>query len=166
MLSGNGEMPEPSDRLRARLTVLRSVSRALARPHDLRGVVRAVYEAMGGALDVTICFFGLYDATSQSVEVVWQVHNGAELPGGHFPLGSGPSSQAIRESRAQLLRDWNSRGPRPQVQYATDRPGLPESAIFAPVVFDAEVIGVLAFQSYARDAYEEDDVALVQSVAD
>jgi transcriptional regulator of acetoin/glycerol metabolism len=52
------------------------------------------------------------------------------------------------------------------LQYATDRPDLPESSIVAPVVFDGSVIGVLAVQSYRPHAYDEDDLALVQGVAD
>ena len=80
-----------SDRLMARLATLRAVSRALARPLDVPDVLRAVYAELSPALDVTICFFGRYDAPGQVVEVIWQVHNGDELPGGHFPLGDGPT---------------------------------------------------------------------------
>ena len=159
-------MSETTGRLRARLGTLRSVSRALARPLDVPGVLRAAHAEMASALDVTICFFGMHDAQSQSVEVIWQVHEGVELPGGHFPLGKGPSSEAIRSRQAQLIRRWTQRGPKAQLQYATDRPGIPESAVFVPVMFDGEVIGVLALQSYAPDAYDDDDVALVQSIAD
>jgi PAS domain-containing protein len=146
--------------------VERSVSRALARPLDVAGALRIVHAEMSRVLDVTICFFGVYDAPGQSVEVVWQVHDGRELPGGHFPLGSGFTSQAIRECRPKLIRRWSREGPSVQVQYATDRPDLPESSIAAPVVFDGEVIGVLVVQSYQADAYDEDDVALVQGIAD
>ena len=159
-------MSDTAGRLRARLATLRSVSRALARPLDVSGVLNAAHVAMARALDVTICFFGMYDASSQSVEVIWQVHQGVELPGGHFPLGSGPSSQAIRQRQPQLIRRWTRQAPKAQLQYATERPGLPESAVFAPLIFDGEVIGVLAVQSYESDAYDDDDVALVQSIAD
>jgi PAS domain-containing protein len=53
-----------------------------------------------------------------------------------------------------------------QVQYATGTVALPESSIVAPVVFDNQVIGVLAVQSYRADAYDEDDMGLIQDVAD
>lgn len=159
-------MFETTGRLHARLATLRSVSRALARPLDVSGVLRAVHAEMARALDVTICFFGMYDPSSQSVEVIWQVHNGVELPGGHFPLAGGPSSQAIRACQPQLIRRWTRQRPKAQLQYATDRPGLPESAVFVPVVFDGEVIGVFAVQSYEPEAYDDEDVALIQSIAD
>src|SRR5258708_36234341 len=119
-------MIDGSDRQSARLTMARSVSRALARPLGTVDILRAVYAEMARVLDVTICFFGLYDAPGQIVEVVWQVHDGTELPGGHFPLGSGLTSQAIREGRPKLIRVWSREGPSVQVQDATDRPGLPQ----------------------------------------
>src|SRR5258708_5766433 len=148
------------------MVTLRSVSRALARPLDVVDVLRCVYSEMARVLDVPIFFFGLYDAPGQSVDIIWQIHDGVELPGGHFPLGGGPTSQAIRSRQPQLLRHWSTQGPHVQVQYATDRPGLPESGITVPVVFDEQVVGVLAIQSYEPEAYDEDDLALVQSIAD
>jgi len=155
-----------SDRLMARLATLRAVSRALARPLDVADVLRAVYAELSPALDVTICFFGRYDAPGQVVEVIWQVHNGDELPGGHFPLGDGPTSQAIRQCLPQLIRHWSKEGPRVQLQYATERPGLPESTLTMPVVFDDQVMGVFAVQSYQPEAYDDEDLALMQGVAD
>jgi PAS domain-containing protein len=159
-------MMDRSERVDTQLATLRLVSRALARPLGVVDMLRSVYSEMACVLDVPIFFFGLYDAPGQSVEVIWQVHDGVELPGGHFPLGSGPTSQAISSRQPQLLRHWSTQGPRVQVQYATDRPGLPESGIAVPVVFDGQVMGALACQSYAPEAYDEEDVALVQSIAD
>jgi putative methionine-R-sulfoxide reductase with GAF domain len=155
-----------ADRLRERLATLRAVSQALARPLDVTEVLRAVHAELVHALDVTICFFGVFDPAGQTVDVIWQMHNGAELPGGSFPLGRGPTSEAIRQRKPQLICRWSAQGPQVQVQYATDRPGLPESSVVAPVIFDNDVIGVLAVQSYSPEAYNEDDMALVQDVAD
>jgi GAF domain-containing protein len=155
-----------SDRLNTRLSTLRAVSRALARPLEVLEVLRAIYPEMARALDVTICFFGLYDSRARAVDVIWQVHEGSELPGGRFPLGEGPTSQVIRHSQPRLIRHWSDGGPRVQVQYATDRAGLPESGVTVPVIFDDRVIGVLSVQSYRPEAYDEEDLALLQGIAD
>jgi putative methionine-R-sulfoxide reductase with GAF domain len=149
-----------------RMDTLRRVSQALARPLDECDVLRAVHAELSGALDTSTCFFGHYDAASESVEVVWQIHEGRELPGGHFPLGSGTTSRAIREHQPQLIRGWSTSGPPVQVQYATERSALPESTVVVPVLFDGVVVGVLSVQSYAAAAYDEDDVALLVGVAD
>jgi GAF domain-containing protein len=159
-------MIDRSDRRDARLTALRAVSHALARPLGAPDIMRALYVELEHVLDVTMCFFGLHDAPGQSVDVIWQVHDGVELEGGHFPLGTGPTSQAIRHCQPQLIRHWSRDLPPVQVQYATARPGLPESAITVPVVFGEQVIGVLSIQSYRVEAYDEEDLALVQAIAD
>jgi PAS domain-containing protein len=130
------------------------------------GIFRSLHAEMARVLEAPICFFGLYDAPGQTVEVIWQTHDGTELAGGSFPLAGGATSQAIRTSEPQLIRRWSREGPRVQVQYATDRPGLPESAITVPVVFDEHVVGVLSVQSYRPDAYDADDLLLVQSIAE
>ena len=155
-----------SERLSARLATLRSVSRALARQLEIVDVLRSIHAEMARALDVTICFFGLYDQPGQSVKVIWQVHEGVELPGGQFPLGDGWTSQVIRTGSPHLIRHWSTHGPHVHVQYATNRPGLPESAITVPVMFDEQVIGVLSLQSYRPAAYDEEDLALLQGIAD
>jgi len=159
-------MLESSDRLKARMDTLRNISRVLAQPLDDRGLLRLVHAELSCALDVTMCFFGRFDPASQSVEVIWQMHEGVELPGGHFPLATGPTSQAIRTRKPQLISNWSSNGPTVQVQYATDRPALPESTIIVPVTFGGQVAGVLSVQSYEPAAYDEDDVRLLEAVAD
>ena len=159
-------MLNTSDGLNGRMDILRSISRALAKPLDERGVLRAVHAQLSRAIDVTMCFYGRFDPTSQSVEVIWQMHEGVELPGGAFPLGDGPTSVVIRTAQPKLICNWSRSGPAVQVQYATDRPSLPESSIIVPVQYSSQVIGVLSIQSYAPGAYTEDDVQLVEAVAD
>src|SRR5918912_2568402 len=114
------DQAEPGE---ARFAVARAVSRALTRRLALPDLLRLVADELSRALDTTICFFGLYDAATEWVEVVWQIHDGVELPGGRFPLGSGFTSQVIRERRPRLIRDWAAEGPPGQLQYATDRSG-------------------------------------------
>jgi PAS domain-containing protein len=129
-------------------------------------ILRSLYREIAQVMDAPICFFGLYDAPGQSVEVIWQIHAGVELPGGHFPIGRGPTSQAIRDQQPRLIRHWSRECPPVQVQYATDQPDLPESAIAVPVLFDEQVVGVLAVQSYRARAFDDDDLTLVQGIAD
>lgn len=139
---------------------------SLVGTRDLVELCRMVYAAAARQLDATIFFVGLYDGTSQTVEVVWQVENGAELAGGSFPIGRGFTSNVIRTGQARLIRRWSREGPRVQVQYATRTPGLPESAAAAPLRLGDQVIGVICAQSYHRGAYTERDLKLLRSLAD
>lgn len=156
------DQPDPSA---LRLETLRAVTRALAYPLEVVEVLRRVYGELARAIEAPICFFGAYDDVAQVVHVVWQIHNGQELPGGEFPLGNGATSQVLRTRQAQLIKDWSAQAPAVQVQYATDTPRLPESAIIVPVLFDERVLGVLSIQSYQPAAFDEDDLSLVQDIA-
>jgi signal transduction histidine kinase len=116
-------------------------------------------------MDATIFFLGLFDAASQTVEVVWQVENGEELSGGSFPLGKGLTSQVILAGEPRLIRHWSAEGPRVQVQYATGTPGLPESAVAVPLRIGKHVIGLMCAQSYRIDAYTDKHERALESLA-
>jgi PAS domain S-box-containing protein len=117
-------------------------------------------------MDATIFFLGLYDPGSETVEVVWQIENGKELPGGSFPLGKGFTSDVLRTGHARLIKQWSREGPRVQVQYATGTPGLPESAVAAPLRLGDSVIGVISVESYRRGAYGVRELDTLQGIAD
>lgn len=133
---------------------------------DTHATLRSLHAELAGAMDASMCWFGRYDAAEQSVDVLWQIHDGAELPGGRFPLGSGPSSDAIRSNQPRLVRHWSKNGPAVRIQYATERPHLPESSMFVPIVDEGEVIGVVSLQSYAPEAYDAAQLAVLTHVAE
>ncbi len=134
------------------------------RPGELKRLARAMYNQLRGLVEVPICFLGLFDETLQTVHVVWQVHEGVELPGGSFPVGSGFTSRVIQTRQPLLIRRWSGRGPRVQLEYATDRPGLPESSCTVPLLFYERVLGVVSIQSYCPEAFTEQHLSLLQAV--
>jgi two-component system phosphate regulon sensor histidine kinase PhoR len=159
------QAPDP-DRVSQSLADLEAQTRS-AGSLDALDLSRIVYRAASELVDTTGFYLALYDAQSGMIEVVRQMANGAELPGGAFPLGSGFTSQVIRSRQPQLIHDWSKHGPHVQLQYATDRSSLPESGITVPIIgaVGHEVLGVLAAQSYAPAAYTETDVAMLERVA-
>jgi len=152
-------------RIQSQLAASSAASRAFGGPSDPSGIARAIYNTLAGLLEAPICFLALYDRAAQNVEIVWQLHYGLELPGGSFPLGNGFTSRVIRTRQPLLIRRWRAEGPPVQVQYATDEPALPESSITAPILFGDHVLGVVSLQDYRPEAFDEDDLALLQAIA-
>jgi signal transduction histidine kinase len=152
-------------RRQARLTALRRLQHALPGASDVRQLMRVLEKELSSVLDATGMILALYDELTQMVEVIHQVEGGVELPGGSFPLGNGFVSEVIRSGQPRLIRDWSVEGPRVQVQYATDTPGLPQSALTVPFLVGDRVIGVLSIQSYKPNAYDEDDLLVVHALA-
>src|SRR5438105_11401556 len=134
--------------------------------HDLVELCRLFYRTVVSQMDATIFFLGLYDAASQTVEVVWQAENGKELSGGSFPLGKGLTSQVILSGQSRLTGHWSNEEPRVHVQSTTGKPGLPESAVAAPLKVGDDVIGLVCVQAYGEDVYQARDQRLLESLAD
>jgi signal transduction histidine kinase len=154
-----------SPRPQVRLTALRRVQRALAQPHDIEQLFHFMYAELGCVLDTTGFILGIFDEASQMVEIVGQIEAGRVLPGGSFPLGHGFLSEVIRTRQPRLIRHWSVEGPRVQVQYATNTPGLPESTVTVPLTVGGRAIGVLSVQSYRPETYDENDLFFLESVA-
>jgi PAS domain S-box-containing protein len=144
---------------------MRAIQVALGRPQPMDLLCGAVRRELARVMDTTGFVVGLYDDVSQMVEVVYQMDEGQEFPGGSFPIGHGFISEAIRNRQPRLIHHWSLEGPRVQVQYATDTPGLPEATITVPLLVGDRAIGVLSLQSHDVGAYDEDDLLLVQAVA-
>jgi len=151
--------------LRGHLRALRGLSGALARASDVVELFRATQRETARALDAQSFFLGLYDDESQTVEIVRQFDSGVELAGGIFPLGSGLTSQVIRTRQSRLIRHWSVEGPPVQVQYASSTPGLPGSAIIAPLLFGEDVLGVISASSYQPEAFDDDDLLALEVIA-
>jgi transcriptional regulator with GAF, ATPase, and Fis domain len=154
-----------AESMRGHLRALRGLSDALARPLDLVELFRATHRETARAVDAQAFLLGLYDEANQTVEVVRQVDSGVELAGGVFPIGSGLTSQVIRTRQSQLIRHWSLEGPPVQVQYASNTPGLPESAICVPLLFGEQVLGVISAYSYHPEAFDDDDLLALEVIA-
>jgi PAS domain S-box-containing protein len=138
---------------------------SLVGTHDMVELCRLLHQTVARQMDATIFFLGLYDAASQTVEVVWQVENGKELSGGSFPLGKGITSLVVLTGQTRLIRRWSDEGPRVQVQYATGTPGLPESAVAVPLKLGEHTIGLMCVQSYRENAYGEVELHMLDALA-
>jgi len=153
------------ERQRTRLEHLRDVSHALARAADLESIFATLHHELAAALDAQTFFLALYDDVSGTIEVVRQADFDTELPGGTFPIGKGLTSDVIRTRRPRLIRRWSREAPPVQVQYVSSTPGLPESSLTVPLLLGEQVVGVLAIHNYAPDAFDDDDLVLLEAIA-
>jgi len=147
---------------------LAHASRAeLSDARDLVGLFRALHAEIGVAMDATVFLFSLFDAASETVQVVRQVDRGEEHEGGSFPLGKGFTSEVIRSGRPKLVRHWSTEGPPIRLLYGTEAGELvtPQSAAIVPILTGDQVLGVLSVQSYQPEAYDESDVATLEAIA-
>ena len=136
------------------------------RTHDLAELCRRLHQRVARRMDATIFFLGLYDATTQTVDVIWQVENGQTRSGGSIPLGTGLISDVVLAGEARLSRHGTAEGPGSNAISATVGSALAESAVAVPLQVHDTVIGLLCAQSYAADAYTERQLRFLQTLAD
>jgi PAS domain S-box-containing protein len=155
------------DELRARLEAARRLGALGAEARDLAELFRALYEEASRVLDATVFLFAMYDAASETVEVVRQMDRGEEHEGGSFPLGKGFTSEVIRSGRPKLIRRWSVEGPPVRLLYGTEAGELvtPQSGLVVPILSADRVLGVLSVQSYRPEAYDEADVLSLGAIA-
>jgi PAS domain S-box-containing protein len=150
---------------RTRLRHIRDTSQSIAQSADLNTLFAKLHHALSAAIDAETLFLALYDEASGTIDVLRQADFESELPGGTFPIGHGVTSEVIRTRTPRLIRRWSTEGPPVQVQYVSSTPGLPESSLTVPLVVGDQVIGVLAAHNYRADAFDEDDLLLLEAVA-
>jgi PAS domain S-box-containing protein len=157
----------PDERSRAQLELTSRLGARIAEARDLVELFRALYDETGRVMDATVFLFSLYDAASETVQVVRQVDRGVEHEGGSFPLGRGFTSEVIRTGQPRVVRRWATEGPPIKLLYGTEAGELvtPQSAVIVPVKAGETVIGVLSAQSYQPEAYEESDLLTLGAIA-
>lgn len=157
----------PEEEMRARLELASRVGAAASDARDFGELFRALHAELCRTMDATVFLLSLYDATSQTVQVVRQIDRGVEHEGGSFPLGKGFTSEVIRTARPHLVRNWATEGPPIRLLYGTESGELvtPQSAVIVPILSGEQVIGVLSVQSYLPEAFDESDIATVEAIA-
>jgi signal transduction histidine kinase len=155
-----------SDQVRARLESATRLGALGADAQDLAELFRALFEETARVMDATVFMFAVYDAASQTVEVVRQMDRGVEHEGGSFPLGKGFTSEVIRTGAPRLVR-WSPEGAPIRLLYGTEAGKLvaPQSGVVVPIMSGDRVLGVLSAQSYQPEAYEDSDLLSLAAIA-
>src|SRR5438067_12693077 len=71
-------LPPPEERVRARLELVSHLATRFAEIRDLVGLFRMLYEETSQLIDATVFLLSVYDATSETVQVVRQIDRGVE----------------------------------------------------------------------------------------
>src|SRR5437762_9862433 len=156
-----------NEQLRARLDSATRIGALGVDARELLELFRALYDETTRVLDATVFLFAVYDEASETVEVVRQVDRGVEHEGGSFPLGKGFTSEVIRSGAPRLIRNWAAEGPPVRLLYGTESGDLvsPQSGCIVPIRSGDSVLGALSAQSYRPDAYDDDDVLTLATLA-
>ncbi len=121
-------------------------------------VVLTIYQEVNNQMDAPIFNIGVYLPEEERIEFRYLIENGNFLPPPSVMMSdtARPAVQCVLKRQEIVLND-------------VDIPVLvgskPESLVYVPLVANDRVIGVFSVQSYHKNSYSEENVALLQAIS-
>ena len=147
-----------------RLSALNVLAWQLAAVHEPFGIARLAYDAAGILVARDSFYVARYDAAKKEFDFVLQAEGTDVQAGERYPLGTGPSSQVVITGETYLVRSADDPVQRRGMAFGeTGRPSA--SAVHVPLKSRGRLVGVLSSQSYRPNAFDAEDIAVLQSLA-
>ena len=157
-----GAREEREQRIR-RLSALNVLAWQLAGVHEPFGIARLAYEAAGELVARDSFYVARYDADKKEFDFVLQAEGTNSWAGERYPLGTGPTSQVVLTGETYLVRGVDDPVQRRGMTFGDDeRPSL--SAVHVPLKSRGRLVGVLSSQAYRPGAFDDEDIAMLQSL--
>jgi diguanylate cyclase (GGDEF)-like protein/putative nucleotidyltransferase with HDIG domain len=155
---------EERERRIRRLSALNLLAWQLAGVHEPFGIARLAYEAAGMLVARDSFYVARYDADKKEFDFVLQAEGADLWAGERFPLGTGPTSQVVLTGETYLVRGPDDPVQRRGMTFGeTKRPSA--SAVHVPLRSRGRLVGVLSSQAYRAAAFDDEDIAVLQSLA-
>ncbi|MGE5251247.1 MAG: GAF domain-containing protein [Bacteroidota bacterium] len=152
----------------AELAIINSVQEGLARHLDLQRIVDLIGEKVGEIFAADTTMVTMYDAETDWTHHTYYVDRGERIffPGG--PAQRPRLSAIVVDERKPLLLGTSEEA-RKMGAFRVPRKGEEidrnESWLGVPILTGQKAIGLIAVQSYKQNAYKQDDVRLLQTLA-
>ncbi|MBI3521870.1 MAG: GAF domain-containing protein [Chloroflexi bacterium] len=156
-----------------RLTALNGLAGELSLVRDPLRIARLAWETAGQLVPRDAFYVARYDDRTKDFHFILQEDSGnveVEDRAGdswsdelRVPLGTGPTSQVVLTGEPYVTRRQDD-----PVQHGARRYGSPRksaSAMHVPLRIAGRTVGVLSSQSYTPNAFDDEDVAVLQSLA-
>ncbi|HSM70442.1 MAG TPA: GAF domain-containing protein, partial [Anaerolineales bacterium] len=164
----NARLFEAEQERNAELAIINSVQEGLAKQLDFQGIIDLIGEKVGEIFKADTTAVGMYDAKRDWLFNVYYVDRGERIPELEGPVPR-PSLTAIGVDtcKPMLLRTQEEMIKLGAVQ--TPSPGekmdMNESFLGVPILAGKKLIGLISVQSYQQNAYDQDDLRLMQTLA-
>jgi diguanylate cyclase (GGDEF)-like protein len=148
--------------LAERYRVLVEVGHVLARTLSPDELYRSIYKETSRVIEAAGFYVALYDRPSDEATVVFYADRGVEQNVEIRYRGS--DSDVLRLGKSTLLTDRAA--DHSLMILGEDGTELTRSAISVPLLYEGEIIGAVSAQSYEPNAYNKDDLELLQAIGD
>jgi diguanylate cyclase (GGDEF)-like protein len=149
-----------------RMAMLNEVAHAIGSTIELNGLLELIYEQLSKVLPSDTYFVCLYNEVDKSLDLRILIDNGERFPPQKIHSITGFSGWVLNNREPLLVRYLSEELdtlPAKPLQLGQDQ--MSESWLGVPMLAGEDLLGLLAIASYSPLAFDQDDVALLSSVA-
>ncbi len=147
------------------LKALADIGRATSSTLDLDTLLKVFYSEIGKVMEAANFVVALYDPDTDLLSKPINYDRGVAYPPNPVPLGNGLTSLVIQQRRSLLIRDVEHDA-LPAEPLTTASGQRARAWLGVPLVFGPEVLGAVIIESYAPQAYGEEDRRFLEAAAD
>jgi PAS domain S-box-containing protein len=164
----NARLFEEANKRAQRLLILNEIGRAVSELRDLADLLEVIYKQVQQNLAGDVFYVGLYHPEDNTVSYPITYDNGIRYYSEPDPVSTtsylyrflrGERAMLITRTPDELILQPNEAG------MVGDTTRKSASLLIAPLKIGEQVIGTISAQSYTLNAYEEDDLDLLVSIA-
>ena len=146
-----------------RLDALNVLAWQLGSVHEPYEIARLAYQAAGTLVARDSFYVARYDADKREFDFILQADGDDVWRGDRYPLGAGPTSQVVLTGESHLVRTPEDPTQRQGMTFG-EQSRVSGSAAHVPLKARGNLVGVLSSQSYTPDAFDAEDVVILQSL--
>jgi GAF domain-containing protein len=164
----NARLFDETQKRAAQLESLNEMGRMVSQQIELKAVLLAAYEQLRRVIPLDAYLIALYDETKQTVKFPLVVDEGHEFVDSEDnPLNPDSSTGKVLLTGKPILQLLTEAEHRANVQKGMmgNTSKISASLMYLPLVVAQKTIGVLSIQSYALNAYTQEQVILVENIA-
>jgi len=149
-----------------RLEVLNEVGIAIGSTIELNALLELIHVQLNRVIPTDTYFVALFDPAGIALDFRILIDNEITYPPKRIPLGEGLSSWVIKNRTPLLIRNLSQESERLPIRpIVMGKEQISESWLGVPMLAAERVLGILAVASYSPNAFDEQDLTLLTSIA-
>jgi GAF domain-containing protein len=152
----------------AELAIINSVQEGLARKLDFQGIVELIGEKVREIFGADTVSVGMYDSQHDRIHHTYYVDRGQRVLLTEGPAPRPSLTAVVVDQRAPLListqEEMRSYGAL-SIAPSENEEDQNESFLSVPILTSEDIIGTISVQSYQKQAFNNEDVRLLQTLA-
>ena len=164
IIFGNAQLFSNAQQRAERMSALNAIGQTLTSTLSLDRLYPVICQQASRVLKVDAFYIALYDESRQAIHFPFHYDEGEYREPDTSPMGNGPTSYVIRTRAPYVVHHPGDAIQEGAIFFGNvERPSA--SAMHVPMLAGDRMIGVISVQSYEENAYDSEDLQMLQVIA-